>query len=108
MEIRTAVEVDWPLIEPLVTAVVRRGDTFTYDPGAATDRLRNLWLEAPPGQTVMARQDGHQPRRTRSTRRDGKLHGGRGCPGERRRTVPEAFRHPKHGLVGLHVMHKFL
>ena len=23
-------------------------------------------------------------------------------------TVPEAFRHPVHGLVGLHVMHRFL
>jgi ribosomal protein S18 acetylase RimI-like enzyme len=23
-------------------------------------------------------------------------------------TVPEAFRHPVHGLVGLHVMHRWL
>lgn len=23
-------------------------------------------------------------------------------------TVPEAFRHPDRGLVGLHIMHKFL
>jgi ribosomal protein S18 acetylase RimI-like enzyme len=23
-------------------------------------------------------------------------------------TVPKAFRHPQHGLVGLHVMHRFL
>jgi GNAT superfamily N-acetyltransferase len=23
-------------------------------------------------------------------------------------TVPEAFRHPQHGLVGLHVMHRYL
>jgi hypothetical protein len=23
-------------------------------------------------------------------------------------TVPEAFRHPRHGYVGLHVMHRFL
>jgi GNAT superfamily N-acetyltransferase len=23
-------------------------------------------------------------------------------------TVPEAFRHPDHGLVGLHIMHRFL
>jgi ribosomal protein S18 acetylase RimI-like enzyme len=23
-------------------------------------------------------------------------------------TVPEAFRHPNRGLVGLHIMHKFL
>ena len=23
-------------------------------------------------------------------------------------TVPEAFDHPEHGLVGLHVMHRFL
>jgi GNAT superfamily N-acetyltransferase len=23
-------------------------------------------------------------------------------------TIPEAFRHPDHGLVGLHIMHRFL
>jgi len=23
-------------------------------------------------------------------------------------TVPEAFRHPQHRLVGLHIMHRFL
>jgi ribosomal protein S18 acetylase RimI-like enzyme len=23
-------------------------------------------------------------------------------------TVPEAFHHPRHGYVGLHVMHRFL
>lgn len=47
-------EPQWPQVWAIVRAVVRAGDTFTYDPGLGEQEARAVWLEAPPGRTVVA------------------------------------------------------
>jgi len=58
VEIREAGEADWPAIWPIVEAVARAGETFTYprdlDPGFG----RTLWMQPPPGMTLVAVKDG--------------------------------------------------
>lgn len=161
MDIRTAGNADWPLIEPIVTDVVGRGDTFPYDPAAPPEVLKSLWLETPPGRTVMALDGGSVVGTAKmGTNREGpgahvatasymvaESARGRGVGRSLVEdslawaratghlaiqfnavaatnvgavalyeslgftivgTVPEAFRHPERGLVGLHVMHRFL
>ena len=39
-----AIEADWPAIWPIVEAVVRRGDTYAYDPGLGEREARQLWM----------------------------------------------------------------
>jgi L-amino acid N-acyltransferase YncA len=58
MEVREATESDWPAIWPIFQAVVRAGDTYAFDPAMTTDEARALWLEQPPGHTVVALVDG--------------------------------------------------
>ena len=52
--IREATAHDWPAIWPIVEAVVRAGETFTYPTGAAEEQLRAMWMLEPPGRTVVA------------------------------------------------------
>ena len=56
-EIRAATEDDWALIWPIFRATVRAGDTYTYDVATSYDEGRALWLEGPPGLTVLATVD---------------------------------------------------
>lgn len=58
MEIREASEADWPAIWPIVEAVVRAGETFTYPRDLDPDFGRTLWMQPPPGVTLMAVEDG--------------------------------------------------
>ena len=58
MEIRGATDADWPAIWPIFSDVVRAGDTYAYDPAMTSDEARGLWLEQPPGHTVVALVDG--------------------------------------------------
>ena len=58
MEIREATEADWPAIWPIFDEVVRAGETYAFDPGMTSDQARALWLERPPGLTVVALVDG--------------------------------------------------
>lgn len=54
MLIRVADADDWPLIWPFFVAVVAAGETYAYPDGLTVESARSLWMEEPPGQTVVA------------------------------------------------------
>jgi L-amino acid N-acyltransferase YncA len=58
VEIREATPDDWPEIWPIFSEVVRAGETYAFDPAMTSDEARALWLEQPPGHTVVALVDG--------------------------------------------------
>ena len=58
MEIRDATADDWPEIWPIFETIVQAGETYAYDPGLTSEQARDLWLERPPGRTVVALVDG--------------------------------------------------
>jgi L-amino acid N-acyltransferase YncA len=47
-------ESDWPQVWAIVADVVRAGETFPFDPGMTEEQARAIWLETPPGRTVVA------------------------------------------------------
>lgn len=53
MLIRKYMDSDWPYIWPIFQEVVGARDTYVYDPEWSSDEARNVWVEAPPGQTVV-------------------------------------------------------
>jgi L-amino acid N-acyltransferase YncA len=54
MLIREYIETDWPSVWPIFQEVVSAGDTYAYDPRWSSDEARKVWVEAPPGLTVVA------------------------------------------------------
>jgi len=58
VEIREATPDDWPEIWPIFSEVVRAGETYAFDPAMTSDEARTLWLEQPPGHTIVALVDG--------------------------------------------------
>ena len=58
LRIRDYGEGDWPGLWPILHDVARAGDTFAYDPALTPAMARDLWLERPPGLTVVAEADG--------------------------------------------------
>lgn len=54
MEIRQAEESDWPQVWAIIHEVVRQQETFTYDPEMGEEEARGIWVERPPGRTVVA------------------------------------------------------
>ena len=52
--IRQFTEPDWPQVWEIVRAVVRPADTFPFDPAMTEQQARAIWLESPPGETVVA------------------------------------------------------
>ncbi|MEU4832817.1 GNAT family N-acetyltransferase [Streptosporangium sp. NPDC023615] len=52
--IRTATADDWPAIWPFLREIVAAGETFTWDRDTGEERARGMWLQAPPGHTVVA------------------------------------------------------
>lgn len=157
MLIREARDGDWQSIYPYFSEIVSAGHSFAYPEDLSSDQARGLWMEAPPGRTVIAvdgstvlgsaKMGPNRPGRgahvaTASFMVDPR-HSGRGVGralGEHvidwargggyrsiqfnavvesneaavrlwrslgfevLATVPEAFDHPEHGLVGLHLM----
>ena len=157
--IRKAIDADWSAIWPIVHEVVAAGETYALPADLTEEAARDMWLEDPPGCTVVAVDDDGSVL--------GSAHMGPNRPGAgdhvgtasfmvgsaaRGRgvgralgeyvvawlrdagyhavqfnavvesntaavrlwkslgftvigTVPEAFRHPGDGLVGLHVMY---
>lgn len=160
--IRPAEDCDWPQIWPIYSQIVTAGETYAYPEPPIEEVARSLWMEQPPGQTVVAVEGDdvvlgsakfgpNRPGRgahvaTASFMVDPAQHGrgiGRALgeyalnwardAGYRSMqfnavvetntaavhlwqslgfqilaTVPEAFDHPRHGLVGLHVMYRRL
>ncbi len=157
MDIRAATDEDWPRIWPFFAAIVEAGETYAYPDDLAPESARALWMEGPPGLTVVA-VDGDA---VLGSAKMGPNRPGRGAhvatasfmvdPAGQGRgvgramgvyavewaraagyrsmqfnavvetntaavrlweslgfeiltTVPEAFAHPDHGLVGLHIM----
>jgi GNAT superfamily N-acetyltransferase len=157
VDIRVAHQPDWVRIWPFFSDIVAAGETYAYPDGLTLETARPLWMEEPPGQTVVA-VDGDA---ILGTAKMGPNRPGRGahvatasfmvdpaCQGrgvgralgrytvewaraagyhsmqfnavvetntaavrlweslgfEILATVPEAFDHPEHGFVGLHVM----
>jgi GNAT superfamily N-acetyltransferase len=54
MEIREATPQDWPRIYPFWSQIVEAGETYAYPLGLGPDDARALWMEQPPGLTVVA------------------------------------------------------
>ena len=56
-QIRTATDVDWGQIWPIVEAVVRAGETYAYPLDLTSEDARDLWMAPPPGETVVWADD---------------------------------------------------
>ena len=54
MLIREYKETDWPAVWAIFHEVVAAQDTYVYDPEWSSEEARNVWVEAPPGHTVVA------------------------------------------------------
>ena len=57
MLIREFSDADWPSIWPIFREVVAARDTYAYDPQWSSEEARKVWVEAPPGHTVVACDD---------------------------------------------------
>lgn len=45
---------DWPAVWRIFQEIVNAGETYTYDPAWTSERARDVWVEGPPGHTVVA------------------------------------------------------
>ena len=54
MEIRVAGEPDWPSIWPFFAQIVAAGETYAYPEDLTQSTARPMWMEPPPGRTVVA------------------------------------------------------
>lgn len=52
--IREAEPADWDAIYPFWAAIVAAGETYAYPEGLSSEEAGALWMEAPPGRTVVA------------------------------------------------------
>ena len=57
LHIRPATELDWSGIWPFFWATVQEGETYAYPPDLTPERGRSLWLEPPPGLSVVAEDE---------------------------------------------------
>jgi GNAT superfamily N-acetyltransferase len=55
--IRTANDDDWPQIWPFFAAIVDAGETYAYPEDLTFESARELWMEQPPGTTIVAAED---------------------------------------------------
>lgn len=54
MQVREYADADWPSVWAIFQEVVAAGETFAYDPNWSSEEAREVWVEAPPGHTVVA------------------------------------------------------
>jgi ribosomal protein S18 acetylase RimI-like enzyme len=54
VEIRQFAERDWAQVWPIVREVVQAQETFPYDPSMTEREAHDIWIEKPPGLTVVA------------------------------------------------------
>jgi GNAT superfamily N-acetyltransferase len=57
-EIRPFADSDWPEVWAIVQDVIKAEETFPYDPAMPEAVARAMWVEQPPGRTVVAVVDG--------------------------------------------------
>lgn len=57
MLIREYTDSDWAAIWPIFHEIVAARDTYVYDPEWSSEEARSVWVEAPPGRTVVACDD---------------------------------------------------
>lgn len=162
MEIRDAAPGDWPSIWPFLRQILADGETYTLPRHPTEEWARAVWMQEPPGRTVVAVDDdgtvlgsakfgpnhlGPASHVSTASFMVAAEHTGRGvgralgehaveqarAEGYRAMqfnavvetntravalwqslgfevmtTLPEAFRHPVHGYVGLHIMYRRL
>jgi L-amino acid N-acyltransferase YncA len=58
LEIRPVHDGDWDAVFEIFRATVAEGDTYAYPENLTSDAARALWIEGPPGETVVALRDG--------------------------------------------------
>jgi L-amino acid N-acyltransferase YncA len=58
VSIREATDADWPQIWPIFAEIVEAGETYAYPTDLTSEQARDLWLEGPPGSTVVLEEDG--------------------------------------------------
>jgi L-amino acid N-acyltransferase YncA len=56
--IRPALPGDWPEIWPIFTAIVAAGETYAYPDDLTSEQAGDLWMEQPPGSTVVLEESG--------------------------------------------------
>lgn len=54
VRIREYRDADWPAVWAIFQEVVTAGDAYAYDPGWSSEQAQAVWVEAPPGRTVVA------------------------------------------------------
>jgi L-amino acid N-acyltransferase YncA len=54
LKIRDAGDEDWPAIWPFFQRIVAAGETYCYDRDTSEQRGREIWMQPPPGRTVVA------------------------------------------------------
>ena len=116
MVIREATAEDWPVIWPILREVGTAGETLTWDSARTEARARSGWMREPPGRTIalcrhvleQARADGYRAMQFNAVVETNTpaIRLWRSFGFQILATVPEAFRHPLHGYVGLHIMYK--
>lgn len=57
MQIREYVDADWPAVWEIFREVVSASETFPYDPAWTSNQAEAVWVEAPPGLTLVACDD---------------------------------------------------
>ena len=57
MQIRPVSDADWAAFYPVFREVVAAGETYAYPEGLSSSEAHDLWVESPPGVTVVAVSD---------------------------------------------------
>ena len=57
MQIRPLSDADWATFHPVFREVVAAGETYAYPEGLSSSAAHDLWVESPPGVTVVAVSD---------------------------------------------------
>jgi L-amino acid N-acyltransferase YncA len=56
--VRPFEERDWDQVFEIFRATIAEGETYAYSEGPSSDVARDLWIDGPPGETVVALRDG--------------------------------------------------
>jgi GNAT superfamily N-acetyltransferase len=57
VQIRTYDERDWPQVWQIIQPIIRKADTFCYEPLQTEAEAHGLWVVPPPGHVVVAVED---------------------------------------------------